>query len=88
MCKIHRFDKYLLGAGIVLASGDMVTRKRCVQPSSNPCFVKKEGSMCNMSSIDMPGSHSHPRGEVSWKCWHLRSAFKGKWELEVEGGVL
>lgn len=42
VCKIHRFDKYLLGAGIVLASGDMVTRKRCVQPSSNPCFVKKE----------------------------------------------
>lgn len=44
--------------------------------------------MCNMSSIDMPGSHGHPGGKASCKCGHLRSAFKGKWELEVEGGFL
>lgn len=42
MCEIHKFDKYLLGAGIVLAPGDTVTRNRCVQSSSNSCFVKKE----------------------------------------------
>lgn len=40
--KIHKFDNYLLGAGIVLVPGDMVTRKRCVHLSSNSCFVKKE----------------------------------------------
>ena len=42
MCDMHESDKYLLGAGIVLAPGDAVARKRWAQSSSNSYFVKKE----------------------------------------------
>ena len=39
---MHESDKYLLGAGIVLAPGDAVARKRWAQSSGNSYFVKKE----------------------------------------------
>lgn len=38
-------------------------------------------------TISSLGSHGQLHGETFWKWWHLSSAFKDKWGLEVEGGV-
>lgn len=86
MCDMHESDKYLLGAGIVLAPGDAVARKRWAQSSGNSYFVKKEAHV--IGALQTWLESRSPLWGGFPAVWALEFSIPGQRAGEAEGGVL